>query len=246
MTEKLFEIGDKRYCVKSPTAKQIAEAKIVYNKAFKNALENGAYLRAGMEKIMFEQGIWSEEQQKKLTKHQFTVAKLERKLCSKVSLTEAKKIAVELRETRNEVRELSYLRSAQDDKTAEGQAEAKRMLFYTVACTYDYLSQKPVFASTDEYEERADEEIAQKAIEQVSSLLFRYDVDFETKLVENKFFARFGEPEVVIDEDLKKELEEISAINIVSEDVNLIEYADEVGEEIDNAETVEPTAELVN
>ena len=50
--------------VKKPGRKELNDSQIVYNKAWRKALDGGAIIRAKLNEYLTEQGVWSETQQK--------------------------------------------------------------------------------------------------------------------------------------------------------------------------------------
>ena len=70
MTDKIIESKNKdgeevKVKLKSPGPSEYRDSQIEYNKAFRAALDSGALLRQKLSDYMTEQGIWSEEKQKK-------------------------------------------------------------------------------------------------------------------------------------------------------------------------------------
>lgn len=243
--EKLWEISGIRYITKNPTAAQIEEAKVVEAKAFRKALDSGALLKASLTKVLMDQGLWTELDEDKLMKLRFKIGKLERQIKSKISKQEVLKIALELRKSREEFRQLISRYTGLEDKSVESKADEARLLYFASVCTYDYLTQKPAFASVDSFMEKVNEDLAQRALTEIATIVYQLDPDFSSKLPEERIFARFGEPEVVVDQELKAVIEEIAAIDVVDDDIDKIEYVDE-SVETDNVEKLDDKVELVN
>jgi len=83
--EKIIESKDNddnvvKVLIKNPTAEQYRDSQIEYNKAFRQALDSGALLRQKINDYMTEQGIWSEEKQKKYEKFASDINAAEDKL----------------------------------------------------------------------------------------------------------------------------------------------------------------------
>jgi hypothetical protein len=228
MKEVRFTYGTREYLSVAPTAAVLSEAKSAYTMAFRKAIEAGAYLRKSFDKVLEDQGLWSPEKTKKISSLQFLLAKLERKLNSKIKLSEAKEVAKQLSEARNELRELVYERTALDDRTSEGQAEQARLEYLCSVCTLDYVTRKPVFSSVSDMLEKneADSELVSVCLDNVAGLVYEVDPDFESKLPEQKFFTRFGKPDIEMTEEVKEFIEDIAKIETVG-DVETIEYEDD-------------------
>jgi hypothetical protein len=225
MKEEVFTIGDKQYVVVTPTASQIVDSKLAYNIAFKKSVDSGAYLRKKWDLILEEQGLWSAEKTKRIASLQFLLAKLERKLNSKIKLSEAKEVAKSLSEARAELRKLVYERTELDDRTAEGQAEQARLEHLCSLCLLNYIDRKRVFSDVSEMVESGGE-VVSTALDKLAAIVYNVDPDFEAKLPENKFFSRFGEPEVELESEVQEFLKDITDIQTVG-DVSTIEYEDD-------------------
>lgn len=225
MKELKITVSEKDYIVVAPTTIQLVDAKSSYNVAFRKALDSGAYLRKSFDKVLEDQGLWSAEKSKKMSSLQFLLAKLERKLESKIKLSEAKEVAKNLQETREDLKRLVYERTALDDRTAEGQAEQSRLEHLCSICLLDYITRKPVYKSQKDMISSGDA-VVDTALDSLAGMVYEVDPDFESQLPENKFFKRFGEPEPEVDENLLTLFQEISEIEKAG-DVETIEYEDD-------------------
>jgi hypothetical protein len=225
MKEEVFTQGDKQYVVVTPTATQLVESKMAYNIAFKKSVDSGAYLRKSWDKILESQGLWSAEKTKRIASLQFLLAKLERKLNSKIKLTEAKEVAKSLAESRAELRRLVYERTELDDRTAEGQAEQARLEHLCSLCLLNYIDRKRVYSDAVSMIESGDEAVS-VALDKLAAIVYNVDPNFEANLPENKFFSRFGEPEVELEAEVQEFLKDITDIQTVG-DVSTIEYEDD-------------------
>jgi hypothetical protein len=226
MKEVRFSYGGKDYITISPTARELTDAKAAYTMAFRKSIEAGAYLRKAFDQVLEDQGLWSAEKTKKISSLQFLLAKLERKLNSKIKLSEAKDVAKQLTKARNDLRELVYERTALDDRTSEGQAEQARLEYLCSVCTLDQITRKPVFASVLDMND-SDPDLVSVCLDKVAALVYEVDPDFESKLPEQKFFTRFGKPELEVTEEVKEFIEDIAKIETVG-DVETIEYEDDI------------------
>jgi hypothetical protein len=225
MKEEVFTHGDKQYLVVTPTAAQIIESKLSYNTAFKKSVDSGAYLRKAWDAVLEEQGLWSAEKTKRIASLQFLLAKLERKLNSKIKMSEAKEVAKSLAEARSELRKLVYERTELDDRTAEGQAEQSRLEHLCSLCLLNYVDRKRVYNDVASMIESGSE-VVSMALDRLAAIVYNVDPDFEAKLPENKFFSRFGEPEVELETEVQEFLKDITDIQTVG-DVSTIEYEDD-------------------
>ena len=201
--EKRFTTKDKddnefELVIKPPTNKQLLESEKVYKKAFRQALEEGAMLRKKLSIYMQEQGIWTEEQEKQYTEVikeinllDYQLNKGKNEAGEKLKLSEAKEIALNLRDKRADFRDLITERQEMDHLTAEGQADTERFSYLVFTCTFDQLTQKPYYTSFDDYQEKANDQASVDAAKHVGAIVYDIDPEYENDLTENKFLRRF-------------------------------------------------------
>tara|TARA_R100000008_G_C3572595_1_gene163155 strand:+ start:331 stop:1191 length:861 start_codon:yes stop_codon:yes gene_type:complete len=192
--EKKFEFEGKDYFIKPMGAKQLAEGRKVYTKTFKRAIENGAILKKSLDDHMRKQGLWDDEKQEEYTDLIKKSADLEYQIKSGKfkKASELKEKALELRKLRDETSFLMSARNSMDSVTAEGQADNQQFNYFVAACVYDYLTQKPVFSSLEDYEDQIDSKIALECASQFASYFYDLDDDFESTLLENKVLKKLN------------------------------------------------------
>lgn len=200
-----------------PTPKQLTEAQKVYNRAFRDALESGAMLRQKLDDVMRKQGLWDDDKQDEydeiLRKFKDCEFKLAR---GKMHKDEGKKLALEMRKLRREMTGMLANRNNLDSHTAESQADNVRFN-YLVSCSVVYnTSGKVVFSSLEDYLSQSNQDWVFNAANNLSTLLYDLDDDFESKLPENAFLIKFK----YVDEKLR----------LVDKDGN---YIDEEGKRVD-------------
>lgn len=178
--------------VKQPTPKDYRDAQLVYNKAFKEALESGAILRQKLQDYMTSQGIWSDEKQKRydglieqIRSNEDAIKK------GGISLKTAKEIAVELRRLRSEFRELISERQSYEGMCAEGQADNVRFNYLVSRCVFKEDAMTRVWPNIDSYDESGSEEWAVAAASKLAELIYGLDSDYDKNLVENKFLVQY-------------------------------------------------------
>ena len=241
--ESVDKNGDKKViAVVDPTAKDRNEAQLHYLKAFRKALENGAILRQKLEDYLRDQNIWDEEKETRYAEIVKEISDGERQLNKGgIKLTEAKDIAMTMRESRNEFRVLVSERTSMDANTAEAQADNASFNYLVYSCTVDPNSGKHIFDSLDDYEENADEPFAAKAAATLADKLYQLDPDYEKGLPENKFLVqyKFADDKLrLLNDDGKLVDEEGRLLNVdgryINEDGELVDVdgnlVDEEGE----------------
>lgn len=232
--EKLFEAKDENGVLRegkviSPTQETIVNGQEVYNKAFRKALDSGALLSVRFAKVLEEQGIWSEAKDKRITTLYLLLKKYENKLKNRDQTeAEAQEHANKMRELRKELNELSEVQSSFSNQTAEGQADDVRYNYYCTQCIIDKETNKPYYHSIEDFVKRSDSDFALEAAKIFGCMLHGVDENYESKLPEEIFFKRFGEPDI----DLTDQDKEIQALldDIVQDsqedepDMETIEY----------------------
>ena len=179
-------------CVVRPNVKQRQEGQKVYNKAFRDAVESGAILRAKVNSVMREQNLWDDTKEAQYKQLVEKINSSERKIKSGgIKLSEAKEIALQMRKDRVELRSLTSERSGLDNNTAEGQADNAQFNYWVSACTVYSDTGKPYFNSYEDYVNRDDDPVTGKAASSLALMLYNLDPDYEKKLPENEFLKKY-------------------------------------------------------
>ena len=178
--------------VRSPTPKDRNEAQLHYLKAFRTSLESGAILRQKLEDYLREQGIWDDEKQKRYESIINDISDGERKLSSGgIKLSEARDVAISMRQSRFEFRELVAERTGMDTNTAESRADNASFDYLVSVCVVDPDTSKPIFANVDEYQENADQPFMAEAAGKLAERLYQLDPDYDKSLPENVFLTKY-------------------------------------------------------
>lgn len=196
MNTKTFTamINDKEvtFLVRTPSMNDQKEATKVYNQTFSEALKAKAVVRAKLDDLMVDQGLWDNTKQFKFTELQAGILDGERKLAKGgISLTDAKNIALEMKKKREELRELISVKTSLDTHTAEGQADNSRFNYLVSACTVYKDNNQPYFKNYEDYSNRMGEPIAILAAQHLANMLYGLDDDYEDKLPENRFLKQY-------------------------------------------------------
>lgn len=175
-----------------PNQKQRQEAQKVYNKAFREALDSGAILRAKIESVMREQKLWDDNKERQLKVLQNKVADGEKRIKSGgIKLSDARELALSLKKVRTEIRGLNSERINLDNNSAEAQADNAQFNFYVSSCTVSSENGKPHFKSYEDYINREDDPIIGKAAGAMASIIYNLEDDYEKKLPENQFLIKY-------------------------------------------------------
>ena len=176
---------------KLPDTQITKEGQLAYNKAFREALQSGAILRQRLSQVMTEQGLWDEQKEAEYIKVLEDISDLEKTLQKGgISLSDARHIAIEMRQKRAEFRALIAERSSMDNNTAEGQADNERFSHLVYKCLLDEKG-KALFTSKEHYESFAAEPYVTSAASQLAEKLYGLDPNYESNLPENKFLTDY-------------------------------------------------------
>lgn len=196
MKTRTFKVNingqDINLAVRSPTLQDQREATKYYNIAFSDALKAKAVVRAKLDDLLVEQGLWDNAKQIKFSELQGKILEGERKIAKGgISLSEAKSTAIEMRNLRAQLRDLISVKTNLDTHTAEGQADNARFNYLVSSCTVYNDSQKPYFNSYDDYMNKSNDSVAISAAQNLAGMLYGLDNDYEEKLPENKFLKQY-------------------------------------------------------
>ena len=193
--------GEKKvFTVRSPSLTEQREGQKVYNTAFTDAIKSNSVVRAKMDDVLEEQGLWNSEKQKKYSALQQELIEGEKKLAKGgFSLTEAKKLALKMRQIRMEIRDLISVRTSLDNHSAEGQADNARFNYLVSACVVYKENDKPYFKDLADYMDRQDDPVALEGAQKLANMIYGLDNNFEKNLPENKFLKKYK----FVNEDLR-------------------------------------------
>ena len=204
MKTKTFKVEidgvEKEYLVRSPTLENQREAQKVYNQAFTDAIKSKSVVRAKLDDLLEDQGLWNTEKQAKFTELQRELLDGEKRLAKGgFSLNEAKDLAIKMKSVRDEIRDLISVRTSLDNHSAEGQADNSRFNYLVSVCLVYNDTKQPVYKNMEEYLNSSTEKVAILGAQNLANMLYGLDNDYESNLPENKFLKKFK----FIDEKLR-------------------------------------------
>lgn len=183
---------EREILVKSPSIENQREAQKAYNQAFTDAIKSKSVVRARLDDILQEQGLWDNEKQAKFTELQKRILDGEKKLAKGgFSLNEAKDLAIEIKNCRDQIRDLISVRTSLDTHSAEGQADNARFNYLVSVCVVYNDTKEPVFNNLENYLNRATESVALLGAQNLANMLYGLDNDYESNLPENKFLKKY-------------------------------------------------------
>lgn len=224
--------------VNSPTAKDDREAAKIYNTAFTDALKSKAVVRARLDDLLIDQGLWDDAKQMKFEALQKTILQNEQKLKKGgISLSEAKELALQMRKARSDLRELISVKTNLDNHTAEGQADNAKFNYLISACTFYKGTNNKVYSSYDDYLQRSTDICALQAANNLANMMYGLDNNYEQTLAENEFLReyKFVDEKLRLIDDQGRLIDEQG--RLINEKGRLInengEYVDKFGNLVD-------------
>jgi len=182
-----------KFTIKTPGAEEIKKSQVVYNKAFKDALDDGALLRQKLNSYMRDQNLWDDDKQKQYDDLVEKISELEELLqAGGIRLTSAKEVALDLRKNREKFRSLIAERNSLDAASAEGQADNARFEELVRLCTINPETKNLWFSSKADYNASSGQPWVVVAAEKLGNAMYGLDPNYEKNLEENKFLKEFN------------------------------------------------------
>jgi hypothetical protein len=196
MKTKTFSVKiddvQKEFLVRSPSLQDQREAQKIYNQAFTDAIKSKSVVRAKLEDLLQDQGLWNNEKQARFTELQSELSEGEKRLAKGgFGLNEAKDLAIKMKGVRDEIRDLISVRTSLDNHSAEGQADNARFNYLVSVCVVYSDNKEPYFRNMEDYLNRATEEVSLLGAQNLANMIYGLDNDYETNLPENKFLKKY-------------------------------------------------------
>jgi hypothetical protein len=183
---------DVEFIIRSPSLSDQREAQKIYNQAFSDAVKSGCIVRGRLNDLLKEQGLWDDQKEQRMNTIQQKLIDKEKDLAKGgISLKAAKQIALDMKDLREDLRDLISVRTNLDNHTAEGQADNARFNYLVSACLVYKDSKKPYFTGYEDYLNRASELVAIRGAQILANMLYGLENDYEKKLPENKFLVKY-------------------------------------------------------
>ena len=196
MKTKTFKakVDDKEveFLVRAPSLQDQKEGQKVYNQSFTDAIKSNSIVRAKLDDLLTEQGLWNDTKQARFTELQKEILQGEKRLAKGgFSLNEAKDLAVKIKAKRDEIRDLISVRTSLDNHTAEGQADNARFNYLVSVCVVYNDTKQPYFNNLEDYLNRATEEVAISGAQNLANMVYGLDNNYESNLPENRFLKKY-------------------------------------------------------
>ena len=202
MSDRKFEtfvdkVDDKdiTFKVYEPTPADYKDAVKVRNEAFIEALHAKAPLRGQLNTLLRSRGEWDDEREEQYSNLTKKILEREKQLnMGGIKLSQARKLALEMQECRNTMRDLLIDRSVLDNMTAEGQADNAQFNALVSMCLVynnEKSEEQRYFSSVEEYLLKSTTTIGSTAAEKLASLMYSIGDSVEKSLPENQFLIKW-------------------------------------------------------
>lgn len=184
---------EKEFVVRAPSLEDQREAQKVYNQAFTDAIKSKAVVRARLDDLLKEQGLWDDEKQMRFDTLQKEISEGEARLArGGFGLKDARQLAIHIKELRDQMRDLISVRTSLDNHSAEGQADNQRFNYLVSVCVvYKDDNNKKYFNSMEDYLNRSGDPVALLGAQSLANMIYGLDNDYENNLPENKFLKKY-------------------------------------------------------
>jgi hypothetical protein len=182
--------------VRKPNNALVSQAQRVSAKTWTECVRDGIMTKKELEKFMKEHDIWNQDKEKEQKEITERINALEKELYlgskgKRISKSEGKRIAIDMRIERIKLRELIAERMSLEQNTSESLSDNSRFDFLVANSTF-YENGQRVYKDLDDYAENSDGEIGFAAATALAQMMYSIDKDFEAKLPENKFLKMFN------------------------------------------------------
>ena len=221
--KEIFE--EKEFAVVKPTVSVLNEASKLRQRVFNQAFEEGGLLRQQVEKELKSRNLWNDKLQQEYDLLQAEVIsmllQLER---GGIKLSDARQLALEIADKRQQMVDMLVDRSELDNITCEGQADNERFNFLFANCLVYNDTGTRVFNSLEEYIANPSHPAAVQGASEFYYLLSGTE-NLENDLPENKFLKKYN----FVDDELRFTERNTGRLidkdgNYIDEDGNYIKY----------------------
>ena len=190
--KRVFEHNGIKYAVTRPTVKQQQEANKLRSKTFNEALRNGDLLRDQLDSELRKRGDWNDDREARYQGLRKGVLDYELALKKGgIKLTEAKSLALDMADKREEMITMLSSRTELDNNTCEGQADAVRFNSLFAEClVYEETGEKYFPGGLEEYTAAANDAVAAKGATEFYYLISGSE-NLDDSLPENEFLKKF-------------------------------------------------------
>ena len=190
--KRSFEVEGKKYAVRVPTVDEIKKANETRAKTFNEALSRGDLLRDQLEGELRKRKLWNDNREIEYQTLRQEVLDGEYKLQKGgIKLNQARSIALDMGDKRNDMVELLSSRTDLDSNTCEGKADAARFNYLFACCLVYDETEEPYFPNNiDDYLLKQEDPAAIAGATEFYYLIAGSE-SIDQTLPENKFLHKF-------------------------------------------------------
>ena len=195
-----FEAQEKEFAVVRPSLQLLNEANKLRSKLFTQLFESGTMLRQQVDTHLKDRNIWNEKLQAEYDAVQSEVIeKTQRLERGGIKLSEARDLAIEISEQRQQLVSMLVDRSDIDNLTCEGQADNERFNFLFANClVYNDTEEKVYPDGLEGYMKNTSTDVATKGATEFYYLMSNSE-SLDDQLPENRFLKKFN----FVDDDMR-------------------------------------------
>jgi len=188
-----FEVDGVKYSVIRPNIQILTGANKIRRETFNQELEAGSLLRDQLEEELRKRELWSDEREANYQRLRVEIVDREYKLAAGgIKLSEAKQLALEMKQKREEMVELLSSRTDLDSNTCEGRADAMRFNYLFANClVYSDSGEKYFKNGLNDYLLNQEDLVGLVGASEFFYLISETD-QVDDKLPENKFLKQFN------------------------------------------------------
>lgn len=174
-----------------PNVQVSTDAQLMHMKAFREAIEKGAFVRASLNSRLRDQSLWDDEKEEELVNAKNMLVEGELKLKKGgISIKSAKEIAIKMRIARHIIQQLMVDRDELDKATADYYADNVKFNYLVSQCTVYEDTGEKYYESYEDYQGRIGDQVAIRAADALGGVLYGLEDNWEEKLPENKFLKK--------------------------------------------------------
>lgn len=191
--KKDFEVDGVKYSVLRPTIQVLTEANKIRRETFNQELEAGSLLRDQLEEELRKRELWSDDREANYQRLRAEIVDGEYKLAAGgIKLSDARQIALDMKDKREQMVDLLSSRTDLDSNTCEGRADAMRFNYlFANSLVYSDSGEKYFENGLNSYLLNQDDPVALVGASQFFYLISETD-QVDDKLPENKFLKQFN------------------------------------------------------
>ncbi len=185
-----FTANNKNFKLRQLNADELSGAELKYSAIFSKALREGVLTNAAMIKIMLEQKMWTEEEEKELREARTKVQELEKSFNDAKTPKKKEEFALSLRLARFSLNFISNKQTRMLNNTAESLADYEKLKYICFMSLTDDNGNR-VFSTYDEFANAND---GHPEIQEAIKLIMykQAGVDLNAKNIEDKYLIEVG------------------------------------------------------